>query len=202
MICGRRHVLTASLAALFLRPKDVSASSREIKMTSAGDLTTEARDRHEHYMQMAIDALGGGAPFGAVIVDEESGEVMCQGVNRGRVNRIYHGEMDAMINCSNQHPDIDWSKLALYTTGEPCPMCMSAIVWNRIPKVVYATSIRKLKNIGLNQIGLESPTVAGAAPFYSGEIISGVLEDRTNLMFEKWWAARQARFQSEQKTAN
>ncbi|WP_159453979.1 nucleoside deaminase [Roseovarius albus] len=139
---------------------------------------------------MAIDLIDGGPPFGAVIVDHESGEVMCKGRNRGSSNRIYHGEMDAMINCGDEHPQLDWSRLTLYTTGEPCPMCMSAIIWNRIPRVVYATSIRKLTNIGLNQINLDTSTVAGAASFYSGEIISGILKDSTDKMFEDWMASR------------
>lgn len=190
MTCGRRPLLVAAMAALSVRVAPTMASSRRVVFKSADALGDEERQHHERYMQMAIDALNGGPPFGAVIVDHESGKVMCHGRNRGSTNRIYHGEMDAMINCGDEHPQLDWSGLTLYTTGEPCPMCMSAIIWNRIPRVVYATSIRKLTNIGLNQIGLDTPTVAGAASFYSGEIIGGILENRTDKMFEEWRASR------------
>ncbi len=190
MKLGRRPVVLATMAALVARVAPATASSRQVVVKSADTLGDEERQRHERYMQMAIDGLGDGPPFGAVIVDNDSGEVMCHGRNRGSTNRIYHGEMDAMINCGDKHPQLDWTGLTLYTTGEPCPMCMSGIIWNRIPRVVYATSIRKLTNIGLHQISLDSPTVAGAASFYSGEIISGILEDRTDRMFEAWRASR------------
>ena len=186
----RRHLLLSSMAALSAPAAPSFASSRKIIVRSADTLSDEERQSHERYMQIAIDELDGGPPFGAVIVDHESGKIMCKGRNRGSSNRIYHGEMDAMINCGDEHPQLDWNRLTLYTTGEPCPMCMSAIIWNRIPRVVYATSIRKLTDIGLNQINLDTPTVAGAAPFYSGEIISGVLKDRTDKMFEDWRASR------------
>jgi tRNA(adenine34) deaminase len=190
MKCGRRPLLFGTIAALSARVSPATASSRDVTIKSADALGDEERQRHERYMQMAIDVPGGGPPFGAVIVDNDSGNVMCHGRNPGSRNRIYHGEMVAMINCGDEHPQVDWSRLTLYTTGEPCPMCMSAIIWNRIPKVVYATSIQKLTNIGLNQIGLDTPTVAGAAPFYSGEIISGILQTKTDKLFEEWWASR------------
>ncbi|MGI9524196.1 MAG: nucleoside deaminase [Hyphomicrobiaceae bacterium] len=185
----RRSFLLAT-SALVIWPKAAATAPRQIVVTPAGALSEGDRQRHEKYMQMAIDLIDGGPPHGTVIVDSTSGEVMCTGKNRRSRNRIYHGEMDALINCGNQHPEIDWTKLTVYATGEPCPMCMSALVWNRIPRVVFGTSIRKLTEIGLNQIGLASPVVAGAAPFYGGEIIAGVLGDKTDGMFEAWRLAR------------
>lgn len=190
MKIGRRHLLSATAATVLAADAPAMAASRQILVTPADTLSPDARQTHERYMQMAIDVLRDGPPFGAVIVDHDSGEVMCKGRNRGSSNRIYHGEMDAMINCGDAHPDLDWTRLTLYTTGEPCPMCMSAIIWNRIPRMVYGTSVRTLTDIGLNQFTLDSPTVVGAAPFYSGEIISGVLQDRTDKMFADWRAAR------------
>ncbi len=163
---------------------------RQILVRSQDALSDEERRRHERYMQMAIDLLDGCAPFSAVIVDHESGEVLCHGVNRGRENRIYHGEIDAMINCRNQHPDVDWSKLTLYSTAEPCPICMSALIWNGIPRLIYGTSIQTLTSFGVIQIGLDTATVADAAPFYSGEIIGGILHERTDEMLKTWWDAR------------
>ncbi|MEM7445185.1 MAG: nucleoside deaminase [Pseudomonadota bacterium] len=169
-----------------------ATNHRRIVVTPADALSEQQRRRDERYMEMAIAALegGNGPPFGAVIVDHQTDQVKCSGANRGGHNRLYHGEIDAIINCGNEHPEIDWTRLTLYTTGEPCPMCMSAIVWNRIPRVVYATSIRTLTDIGFPQFTLDSPTVASAAPFYSGEIVSGVLAKRTDPMFKAWLASR------------
>jgi len=52
--------------------------------------------------------------------------------------------------------------------------------------VIYATSIQSLIAFGVNQIQLDSPTVAAAAPFYDGHIIGGVLAERANAHYKQW----------------
>jgi len=69
-------------------------------------------------------------------------------------------------------------------------MCMSAIVWLRIPELVYGTSIEELAKLGINQIRLDSPTVAAAAPFYSGRIVGGVLKEHADQLYQGWTASR------------
>ena len=66
-------------------------------------------------------------PFGAVIVDSTTGDVVARGHNRSKENPTFHGEIDAINRCAAEHPGIDWSKLVTYTTAEPCPMCQSAM---------------------------------------------------------------------------
>jgi tRNA(adenine34) deaminase len=86
-------------------------------------------------------------------------------------------------------PKVEWRDLALYTTAEPCPMCMSAIVWAGMPELVYGTSVDELIRLGVNQLHLDSPTVAASAPFYSGRIIGGVLRKRTDPVYQRWAAS-------------
>jgi tRNA(Arg) A34 adenosine deaminase TadA len=76
-------------------------------------------------MNLAIDAARNvpRRPFGAVIVDSDSGELVCRGWNRSDVNPIWHGEIDA-INKLHQGPlhqgqARDPSSLVLYSTAEP-----------------------------------------------------------------------------------
>ena len=88
---------------------------------------------------------------------------------------------------------MQWGNLTLYTTAEPCPMCQSAVLWTGISQVVYGTSIQDLIRYGINQIRLESPTVAAAAPFYEGSIVGGVLKERTDEIIRAWAAARRKR---------
>ncbi len=157
-------------------------------LTYAADLTPSERTRHERNMALALDvATTVPAPFGAVIVDRRSGDVVCRGGNESHTgNRILHGEIVAITNCAAIRPAVDWEHLSLYTTAEPCPMCASAIVWSQIPEVIYGTSITTLVQLGLNQIHLTSPAIAAAAPFYAGAIIGGILETETDEVFARW----------------
>ena len=195
----RRGVLIGATAALTAiqawcaspgRAQETGAQS--VSFTPAGELTAEERARHERYMAIALELIETSrGPFATVIVDRRTGDVVCQGVNGNRQgNRIQHGEIVAINACAAAKPEIDWPHHALYTTAEPCPMCMSAIVWTRIPEVVYGTSIETLSALGINQIRLDSPTVAAAAPFYSARIVGGVLAERTDEIYRSWAATR------------
>jgi tRNA(Arg) A34 adenosine deaminase TadA len=65
-------------------------------------------------------------------------------------------------------------------------MCAAAEIWAGIPEVIYATSVESLIGYGLTQFRLDSPTMAAAAPFYSGEIIGGVLAERADAFYKVW----------------
>lgn len=140
----------------------------------------------EAYMQAAIEMAkqNPAAPFGAVIVDNKTGEILARGVNAYQVNPTFHGEMVAINNFAKTHPHADWSNLTIYTTAEPCSMCQSAIVWTGMSRMVFATSIKYLLSHGLGQIEISSAEVNSKAPFYKGTITGGVLADKTNPMFD------------------
>jgi len=141
----------------------------------------------EHFMQLAITQgkKNPQFPFGAVIVDKKSGKVLATGVNASNQSPTFHGEIVAINNCARLHPHLDWSKVTLYTTAEPCPMCQSAIIWAHIPHVVYATSIDYLSSHGWDQIQIGSKAVNKRAPFYKGTILGGVLASKTDPLFNK-----------------
>lgn len=139
----------------------------------------------EYYMQIAIDLAKKNpqAPFGAVIVDNLTGKILAEGLNASAINPTFHGEMVAINNCAAKHPHLDWSKVTLYTTAEPCSMCQSAIVWANIPRVVYATSIGYLMSHGWNQINIPSAEINKQSSFYKGTITGGILADKSNPLF-------------------
>lgn len=142
---------------------------------------------HEQAMQFAIAAARANPffPFGAVIVSAADREVMATGVNNGRDNPTFHGEIVAINDYVARHRNQGWGGVILYTTAEPCPMCMSALAWARIGGVVYGTSIEKLRQIGIDQILPPATAVIGAAPFYNGEILGEVLVSETDALFVK-----------------
>jgi len=96
---------------------------------------------------------------------------------------VWHGEIDAINRCAAEHPGIDWKRLTLYTTAEPCPMCQSAIVWAGMPLVVFGTSIPYLKKMGWGQIDIRAEQVSKAGTFHPNAVVGGVLELECNALF-------------------
>ncbi|MDP3331101.1 MAG: nucleoside deaminase, partial [Methylococcaceae bacterium] len=92
---------------------------------------------HEQYMRRAIELAlqAPDLPFGAVIVNRNSGEIVAEGFNQSAINPIFHGEIVAINQCAQTHRSADWQEFDLYTTAEPCPMCQGAIVWAGIDNV-------------------------------------------------------------------
>ena len=124
------------------------------------------------------------APFAAMIVDADTGEVLAKGLNNSTANPTEHGEVVAINNFATLHPYRSYRKTILYTTAESCPMCMSAIVWARISLTVYGTSIPFLIESGWGQITIRSEEVVNhASSFYHGKVIGGILKEQTDPLF-------------------
>lgn len=106
------------------------------------------------FMELAIKeaktgiSKGHGGPFGAVIV--KNGEVIGQGHNQVVKNQdpTCHGEIMAIHKACKTIESFDLSGCELYTTAEPCPMCLGAILWSNIKKVYYGCNIMDTENIG------------------------------------------------------
>ncbi len=106
------------------------------------------------YMQVAIDeALEGivnqdGGPFGSVVVRD--GEIVGQGHNRVLADNdpTCHGEVAAIRDACSKLGTYDLTGCELYTTGEPCPMCLFACLWANVDKVYYGCTIEDNALIG------------------------------------------------------
>jgi tRNA(adenine34) deaminase len=124
-------------------------------------------------------------PFAAMIVDNQSGKEICRGINNSSSNPTAHGEIAAINNCVNIHGNnnLDWSKLTLITTAEPCPMCQGAIIWAGISRVVYGTSIQHLIDKGWRQIDIKSEEICRLSNFNKPQIIGGILSKKTDPLF-------------------
>lgn len=110
------------------------------------------------FMKMAInEAKKGilnnhGGPFGAVIVKD--GKVIAKGHNQVIKNQdaTCHGEMMAIRKASKKLNTFDLKGCEIYTTGEPCPMCLGAILWAHIDKVYYGCNIVDTEDIGFKDL--------------------------------------------------
>ena len=90
-----------------------------------------------------------GGPFGAVIVDKE-GNVIAEGNNRVLcdLDPTAHAEVTTIREACKKLRTYDLSNYILYTSCEPCPMCLSAIIWANIKKVYYACTRKDAASIG------------------------------------------------------
>jgi tRNA(adenine34) deaminase len=142
---------------------------------------------HERHMRRAIEIARGNpdAPFGCVIVDGETGEVLAEGLNDAEKSPILHGETAAVMNLFDGRPDVDASNLVLYTTAEPCPMCSGAILWSGIPRVVLGTRLETLEGLGRPVIYLPCEEVSRRASFGGFGVTHGVLEGECDALFEE-----------------
>jgi len=92
----------------------------------------------------------GGGPFGAVIVKDN--KIIAEGTNQVTINNdpTAHAEVVAIRNAAAYLNDFNLSGCEIYTSCEPCPMCLSAIYWARIDKIWFANTRNDAKNIGFD----------------------------------------------------
>jgi len=171
-VLNRRTVVAAlaSTAVLTTTPLSVPGAHAE-----AGASTASAED--VRFMRLALDeARRGDYPFGAVIVKD--GKIIARGRNLGRSHDdpTAHGEMVAIRRGLAAHGSAALKGATLYTSGEPCVMCMGAIIWCGVGRLVYAASVAQIA-AKMNQIMIESADVAAKAPFDPIAITGGVLAD-------------------------
>lgn len=92
----------------------------------------------------------GGGPFGAVIVKD--GKVIATGVNRVTRNTdpTAHAEVTAIRKASKKLGTFDLAGCDIYTSCEPCPMCLGAVYWAHLDKMYYGNTKTDAKNIGFD----------------------------------------------------
>jgi tRNA(adenine34) deaminase len=166
-----------------------AAACATVPLSARAALPPIATAQHEAFMRLAIAEARGNPryPFGAVIVRPaqggNGGEVMGKGVNDSGANPILHGEIACMNDYVRRNGNTGWGDTVLYTTGEPCSMCMSALMWAGIGGVVFASSIDGITRAGIDQIRIRAEAVAEATPFWKGLLLGGVLAAETDRMF-------------------
>jgi tRNA(adenine34) deaminase len=146
---------------------------------------SEVSPEDERFMRMALDeARQGDYAFGCVITRD--GAVIAQGHNLGKTNDdpTAHGEMVAIRRCLADHGSASLRGATLYTSGEPCVMCMGAIVWCGIGRLVFAASVPQIGSL-TNQIMITSAEVAGRAKWNPIRITGGVFADEAVKLLRK-----------------
>ncbi len=107
------------------------------------------------FMQQAIrlateNVARGGGPFACVIV--RNGEVIATGTNRVTIDNdpTAHGEVTAIRAACAKLGTFQLTECEVYTSCEPCPMCLSAIYWARCSAIYYGNSAADAASIGFD----------------------------------------------------
>lgn len=140
-------------------------------------------------MQKAIElskenVKNGGGPFAAVIAKD--GEIVATGLNRvtASCDPTAHAEVSAIRSATSKLHTFDLSGYEIYTSCEPCPMCLGAIYWARLDKMYYANNKTDAKNIGFDDSFIyDEIALAPSLRKLPSEIL---LRDEAILAFEAW----------------
>jgi tRNA(adenine34) deaminase len=170
-IAPTRRAVVAGMAAMAVLPAAATAAP------STGE--------DERFMRIAIaEAARADFPFGAVIVGD--GKILARGRNLGRTtdDPTAHGEMVAIRRALKAHGSKALKGATIYTSGEPCAMCMGAILWCGFGRLVFAASVEQLAT-RINQIMISSADLAAKATYAPISITGGVLADEAMKLFAK-----------------
>lgn len=96
------------------------------------------------------NVTNGGGPFGAVIARD--GEIIATGVNRVTASHdpTAHAEVSAIREACRKLGTFDLNGCVIYTTCEPCPMCLGAIYWAHLDKIYFGNNKTDAKNVGFD----------------------------------------------------
>jgi tRNA(Arg) A34 adenosine deaminase TadA len=144
---------------------------------------------NEKYMRKAIELSirnidNGGGPFGALVVKD--GEIIAEGTNR--VTRQHdptaHAEVVAIRKAARKLGTFDLSGCEIYTSCEPCPMCLGAIYWARLDCLYYGNSKADAKQIGFDDSFIYDEIKI--APELRKIKMEQYLSDEAIAAFKKW----------------
>jgi tRNA(Arg) A34 adenosine deaminase TadA len=129
--------------------KEIKATGNELNKTN------NIEEKRMSFMREAIrlsieNVKNGGGPFGAVIVKDD--EIIATGVNRvtSQHDPTAHAEVSAIRAACSKLNIFDLSGCEIYTSCEPCPMCLGAIYWAHLDKLYYANTKDDAKDIGFD----------------------------------------------------
>ena len=144
---------------------------------------------HNSFMLEAINLSSknideGGGPFGAIIVKEN--KVIARGVNRVTMNNdpTSHAEVNAIRDAAKVLNTFDLSGCDIYTSCEPCPMCLGAIYWAHINHIFYGNSKIDAKNIGFDDAFIYDEIML---PIEKRKLSTKqLLREEAQIVFQKW----------------
>lgn len=150
-------------------------------------------ENDQFYMRQAINKARHGIeefeyPFGCCIVtDHNNDNIVVSAANTcfSEKNPIMHAEINAIRELCKVLDKTTLEDAVIFTTIEPCIMCMGAISWARIPRLVFGLSLNHSLKYGFEEVNLSSTEIASYFP-YKIKIEGGLLVDECESLFSDW----------------
>lgn len=147
----------------------------------------------QDFMKLAITraregiALGQ-SPFGAVVVLDHRVVAATHNTVWLDTDPTAHAEVNCVRASTKALSTTDLKGTTLYSTCEPCPMCLAAIHWAKVDRVVFGASIADAAEAGFNELPIAARTLAamGRSPLI---VEGGLLVEDCVALFQKWKAA-------------
>jgi len=112
------------------------------------DITQQDKEFMREAIKLASDSVRrGGGPFGAVIVKD--GEIIAGSSNSVTIDNdpTAHAEVNTIRQACKKLGTFDLSGAVIYTSCEPCPMCLGAIYWARLGRIYYGNNRKDARDI-------------------------------------------------------
>lgn len=183
------HLLSRCLAhikGIFPAPPSCNYASPESDtLAETSDITAEDVAFMEQAISLSEENVdNGGGPFGAVIV--RNGEVLSTGVNRVVPNNdpTAHAEVSAIRSACKAMGTFQLAGCTIYSSCEPCPMCLSAIYWAGISRICYGNTKADAKAIDFDDSFIYDQL---ALPYAQRSVkCEHFMRDRALRAFVKW----------------
>jgi guanine deaminase len=141
-------------------------------------------------MRLAIEVARAGvaagqSPFGSILVKE--GEVVASTHNTvwRDTDPSAHAEINCLRSASKTLGTIDLAGCTIYSTCEPCPMCLAAIHWAKVDRVVFGATIDDAASAGFSELHVSAKVLAdlGRSPL---KVEEGLLREECAALFDEW----------------
>ena len=136
-------------------------------------------------IQLSLESVKhGGGPFGAVIVKE--GKIIAEAANRVTLDNdpTAHAEVNAIRQAARSLGRFDLSGCDIYTSCEPCPMCLGAIYWAHLDHIYYGCNRRDAADAGFDDEFIYQEL--SLAPAERQKLMEVLLPDESLAAFRMW----------------
>lgn len=141
-------------------------------------------------MRLAIEKTRAGiaagqTPFGAVIVHKAEAVVAAHNTVWRDTDPTAHAEINAIRQAATLLNRIDLRGCTMYTTTEPCPMCLAAIHWAKLDRVIYGATIADAAEAGFHELRVPAKMMVevGGSPL---RVEVGPLRQECRELFDLW----------------